>query len=86
MHNLATALHSAQFIDPRPRGFGPLRWLREQISYIDAMRELNSLDDKMLDDIGIAREMFPALARRHASRPTAARTRQGQLAIPQSAQ
>lgn len=66
MHNLATTLHSAQLIDPRSRGFDPLRWLREQISYIGAMRELNSLNDRMLDDIGIAREMFPALARRHA--------------------
>lgn len=66
MHNLSTALHSAQLSDPRPRGFGSLRWLREQISYVDAMRQLNSLDDRILDDVGISRDMFTALARRHA--------------------
>ena len=40
--------------------------LREQISYLRAMWALNQLDGATLDDIGIAREHFPALARRHA--------------------
>ncbi len=44
MHNLASALHPSLVTDPAPRGFGVLRWLREQISYLRSMRELNRLD------------------------------------------
>lgn len=47
-------------------GTGVARRLREQFSYLRAMWALNQLDSATLDDIGIAREHFPALARRHA--------------------
>lgn len=42
------------------------RRLREQVRYLRAMWALRQLDGATLDDIGIAREHFPALARRHA--------------------
>jgi uncharacterized protein YjiS (DUF1127 family) len=39
----------------------------EQIRYLQAMHALRQLDDGDLDDLGIARVDFPALARRHAA-------------------
>ena len=66
MHNLASALHPSLVTDPAPRGFGVLRWLREQISYLRSMRELNRLDSRTLDDIGVSPDQFHLLARRHA--------------------
>jgi uncharacterized protein YjiS (DUF1127 family) len=66
MINPAYALHPLLVTDPNVRGFGVLRWLREQIRYARAMHELNGLEADTLDDIGIAREQFPELARRHA--------------------
>ena len=66
MHNLASALHLSLVTDPAPRGFGVLRWLREQISYLRSMRELNRLDSRTLDDIGVSPDQFHLLARRHA--------------------
>ena len=66
MHNLASALHPSLVTDTGPRGFGVLRWLREQISYLRSMRELNGLDSRTLDDIGISPDQFHLLARRHA--------------------
>jgi uncharacterized protein YjiS (DUF1127 family) len=66
MHNPAAGLHPLLVTDPEARGFGIGRWLREQISYFRSMRELNALDDRTLDDIGISRDQFSALARHHA--------------------
>ena len=39
----------------------------EQIRYLQALHALRQLDDGDLDDLGIARVDFPALARRHAA-------------------
>ena len=66
MHNLSSALHLSLVTDPTPRGVGVLRWLREQISYLRSMRELNRLDSRTLDDIGVSPDQFRAMARRHA--------------------
>jgi uncharacterized protein YjiS (DUF1127 family) len=66
MQNLATALQPSLLTNPAPGEFGVWRWLREQISYLRSMSELNRLDDKTLDDIGVSRDQFSALARRHA--------------------
>jgi uncharacterized protein YjiS (DUF1127 family) len=66
MTNPAYALHPSLLAEDGPRGWDPLRWLREQVSYWRSMRELNRLDDRTLDDIGIARDQFAMLARRHA--------------------
>jgi uncharacterized protein YjiS (DUF1127 family) len=46
-------------------------WARARIRYSHAMRELQQLDDRDLEDICIARADFPELAWRHAtgSRP-----------------
>jgi uncharacterized protein YjiS (DUF1127 family) len=41
--------------------------LRERIRYSHALRELHRLDDRDLEDIGIARVDFPELAWRHAT-------------------
>jgi len=77
MLNLALALHPSRQSDPNPRGFGLLRRLREQVRYLDALREFQSLDQRTLDDIGVSPDQFPELARRHAhglppvQRPTA---------------
>jgi uncharacterized protein YjiS (DUF1127 family) len=49
-----------------PRDFALLRWLREQVSYVRSMRALKSLDARTLEDIDIAPDQFPMLARRHA--------------------
>ena len=43
------------------------RWIRQQIRYNQALRELNQLDDRDLDDLNLARADFPALAWRHAT-------------------
>ncbi|MEK0085341.1 DUF1127 domain-containing protein [Benzoatithermus flavus] len=52
----------------RPRTVlgGLLLRAREQLRYWRALHVLRRLDDRDLDDIGIARVDFPALARRHA--------------------
>jgi uncharacterized protein YjiS (DUF1127 family) len=42
-------------------------WARTRISYQRALSELHRLDDRDLDDIGVARGDFPALAWRHAT-------------------
>ena len=41
-------------------------WARRQIRYQRALHELHQLDDGDLDDLGLARIDFPALAWRHA--------------------
>lgn len=66
MNNVASALHPSLLTDPTPRGLGVAGWLREQVSYLNAMRELNALDRRTLDDIGVSPDQFPMLARRHA--------------------
>jgi uncharacterized protein YjiS (DUF1127 family) len=66
MQNLATALHPSLATNPTLGDLGAWRWLREQVSYFRSMSELNRLDDKTLDDIGVSRDQFSALARRHA--------------------
>ena len=66
MHNLASALPVARD-RPGPARLGVLRWLREQISYLRSMRELNRLDSRTLDDIGVSPDQFHLLARRHAA-------------------
>ena len=43
------------------------RWTRERSRYRRALNELRRLDDRDLEDIGIARVDFPELARRHAT-------------------
>jgi uncharacterized protein YjiS (DUF1127 family) len=42
-------------------------WIRERIRYARALYELHQLENRDLDDIGIARVDFPALAWRHAT-------------------
>ena len=42
-------------------------WARQKIRYHRALNELYRLDDRDLDDLGIARVDFPALAWRHAT-------------------
>ena len=44
-----------------------MRWIRQQIRYNQAMRELHRLDDRDLDDLNLARVDFPELAWRHAT-------------------
>ncbi|MFO1047658.1 MAG: hypothetical protein U1E52_07140 [Geminicoccaceae bacterium] len=61
MINLSYVLHPAL-----GRGSSLARHLREEIRYLHAMWTLNRLDGATLDDIGVARDQFPALARRHA--------------------
>ena len=41
-------------------------WARRKIRYERALNELHSLDDRDLDDLGLARIDFPELAWRHA--------------------
>ena len=41
-------------------------WARQKIRYHRALNELHRLDDRDLDDLGLARIDFPALAWRHA--------------------
>ena len=66
MSHPAYALHPPLAAGSNPRGFGIGRWLREQLRYHLAMRELNALDHATLEDIGVSRADFPTLARRHA--------------------
>src|SRR5262245_5328540 len=42
-------------------------WARQRIRYERALYELHRLDDRDLDDLGIARGDFPSLAWRHAT-------------------
>ena len=42
-------------------------WARLQGRYRQALHELNQLDDRDLDDLGIGRGDLPDLARRHVS-------------------
>jgi uncharacterized protein YjiS (DUF1127 family) len=60
--------HAAPPPEAEDEGFlGKLAfWVRTQIRYERALRELHRLDDRDLDDIDIARADFPALAWRHA--------------------
>jgi uncharacterized protein YjiS (DUF1127 family) len=44
-----------------------IRWVRQQARYRRALHELQKLDDRDLDDIGIARGAFPELAWRHVT-------------------
>lgn len=62
----AGAREAASVVRSRAVLGGLLLRAREQIRYWQALRVLRRLDDRDLDDIGIARADFPALARRHA--------------------
>jgi uncharacterized protein YjiS (DUF1127 family) len=42
-------------------------WARTRVRYRRALHELRRLDDRDLDDLGIARVDFPPLAWRHAT-------------------
>ena len=42
-------------------------WARQRVRYHRALHELQGLDDRDLDDIGLARVDFPELAWRHAT-------------------
>ena len=42
-------------------------WARQRIRYERALNELHRLDDRDLDDLGLARGDFPELAWRHAT-------------------
>jgi uncharacterized protein YjiS (DUF1127 family) len=71
MLNLALACHPTPFRN-RPdadEGFlGKLvLWARRKIRYERALSELYRLDDRDLNDIGLARIDFPELAWRHAT-------------------
>ena len=71
MLNLAFALIPSLGPDRRDAEEGFLGklvlWVRTRIRYEHALRELRRLDDRDLDDIGIGRVDFPALAWRHAT-------------------
>ena len=71
MLNLAFALLPSLRADQRDAEDGFLGklalWARERVRYQRAMRELHRLDDRDLDDIGVARADFPELAWRHAT-------------------
>lgn len=43
------------------------RWGRARLRYRDALRELEQLDDRDLDGLGIGRVDFPMLAERHVA-------------------
>jgi uncharacterized protein YjiS (DUF1127 family) len=70
MLNLAVAYVPALLRDKRDAEEGFLGklvlWARQKIRYHRALNELYRLDDRDLDDLGIARGDFPALAWRHA--------------------
>jgi uncharacterized protein YjiS (DUF1127 family) len=66
MLNLTAALFPGLQLDRRHPNGGLLALVRERIRYHRAMRELNQLSDRTLDDIDVAREEFPTLAWRHA--------------------
>ncbi len=61
------------------RGGGLWRRLRarvgEEVLYRRSLRELRRLDDRILDDIDVARVDFPGLARRHAREAAATAAR-----------
>ena len=71
MLNLAVAYVPALLRDKRDAEEGFLGklvlWARQKIRYQRALNELYRLDDRDLDDIGLARGDFPALAWRHAT-------------------
>ena len=71
MLNLALACLPTLFRDPPDADEGFLGklvlWARRKIRYERAMSELYRLDDRDLDDIGLARIDFPELAWRHAT-------------------
>ena len=71
MLNLAVAYVPALLRDKRDAEEGFLGklvlWARQKIRYHRALNELYRLDDRDLDDLGIARSDFPALAWRHAT-------------------
>ena len=71
MLNLAVACLPTFFRDPPDADEGFLGklvlWARRKIRYERAMSELYRLDDRDLDDIGLARIDFPELAWRHAT-------------------
>ena len=71
MLNLATTYFSAMMRDKDSAGEGCLGklivWARQKIRYERALNELHRLDERDLDDLGIARGDFPALAWRHAT-------------------
>ncbi len=66
MSNQPYALQPSRATDGTRGDFGLMRWLRERVRYVQAMRELNGLDRGTLDDIEIAPDQFPMLAERHA--------------------
>ena len=47
-----------------------LAWFSEQRRYHETLRELSRLDDRQLDDIGIARRDIPSIARQSAAAAT----------------
>lgn len=71
MLNLAFALLPSLSPDRRVADEGFLGklilWARTRVRYQRALRVLHQLDDRDLDDIGIARVDFPELAWRHAT-------------------
>ena len=71
MLNLAFALIPSLGLDRRNAEEGFLGklilWGQRQIRYRRALHELQRLDDRDLDDIGLARVDFPELAWRHAT-------------------
>ena len=71
MLNLATAYIPSLLRATRDAGDGFLGklvpWARQKIRYRRALLELHRLDNRDLDDIGLARVDFPALAWRHAT-------------------
>ena len=71
MLNLATAYIPSLLRDTRDAEDGFLGklvlWARQKIRYHRALNELHRLDDRDLDDLGIARGDFPELAWRHAT-------------------
>ena len=76
MLNLAFALFPSLTTSPSAKSQAPAKEgvlaklssrAGEQIRYLQALHALRQLDDGDLDDLGIARIDFPALARRHAA-------------------
>ena len=71
MLNLATAYIPSLLRETRDAEDGFLGklvlWARQRIRYERALNELYRLDDRDLDDIGLARSDFPELAWRHAT-------------------
>ena len=71
MLNLAIAYVPALLRDKRDAEEGFLGklvlWARQKIRYQRALNELHRLDDRDLDDLGLARIDFPELAWRHAT-------------------